>query len=107
MVEPDECPEDRVSLPITARQMNALRALQRNHPDLGELAASIALAFDASMLENPELARTILEVTCRRIVSGEPFARTALIDHLERFREMGCLSLEQVNQFSEQVRKLG
>jgi hypothetical protein len=87
--------------------MNALRALQRRNPDLGELAAAIALAFDASTLDNPELARAILEVTCRRIVSGDPIARTALIDHLERFREMGCLSQQQVNQFSEQVRKLG
>ena len=34
-----------MSLPITARQMNALRALQRKDPDLGELATAIALAF--------------------------------------------------------------
>jgi hypothetical protein len=95
-----------MSLPITARQMNALRALQRKNPDLGELAAAIALSFDASMLENPEMARTILEVTCRRIVSGDSMARTALIDHLERFREMGCLSHQHVNRFSEQVRML-
>jgi len=37
-----------VSLPITARQMNALRALQDTAPELAELASSIALAFDAS-----------------------------------------------------------
>jgi hypothetical protein len=50
-----------VSLPITARQLNALRALQRVNPDLGELATAVALAFDASKVDNPHLARLILE----------------------------------------------
>ncbi|EPM83977.1 hypothetical protein A260_23530, partial [Pseudomonas syringae pv. actinidiae ICMP 19068] len=53
-----------MSLPITARQLNALRALQRTLPELGELAMSIALAFDASRTDSPELARLILEKTC-------------------------------------------
>lgn len=43
-----------VSLPITARQMNALKALQRKGQDLGELAIAIAQAFDATRIENPE-----------------------------------------------------
>lgn len=87
-----------VSLPITARQWRALRALQCSHPDLGELAAAIALAFDASTLDNPELARVILEVTCRRILSGDPIARTALIDHLERSKNwVVCRSSKSVN----------
>ncbi|WP_083492082.1 MULTISPECIES: hypothetical protein [Pseudomonas syringae group] len=59
-------------LPITARQLNALRALQRTDPDLGELATAVALAFDASTIDNPDLARLILEKTCCRIVAGEP-----------------------------------
>jgi hypothetical protein len=42
--------EETVSLPITARQLTALRALQYSHPDLGELAMAIALAFDASQI---------------------------------------------------------
>ena len=58
-----------MSLPITARQLTALRALQQADPDLGELAASIALAFDASQIDNPQLARIILQNTCRRIAA--------------------------------------
>ncbi len=54
-----------MSLPITARQMNALRALQNEAPELAELASSIALAFDHSAVENPHLARLIIETTCR------------------------------------------
>lgn len=54
-----------MSLPITARQMNALRALQDTAPELAELASSIALAFDALAVENPHMARLIIETTCR------------------------------------------
>lgn len=59
-------------LPITTRQMNALRALQRTDPDLGELATATALAFDSSTIENPQMVRRILEKTCRRIVVRPP-----------------------------------
>ncbi|RMQ96159.1 hypothetical protein ALP94_02600 [Pseudomonas savastanoi pv. glycinea] len=98
--------EDTVSLPITARQLNALRALQRVDPDLGELATAIALAFDPSNIENPQLARLILEKTCRRIVAGEPGSHEAMILHLERFGELNCLSPVQVTDFTDRIRKL-
>lgn len=64
-----------MSLPITARQMNALKALQREDPDLGELAIAIAQAFDATRVENPELAALILDKTCRRMVPVSPAVR--------------------------------
>ncbi len=95
-----------VSLPITARQLNALRALQRALPELGELAMSIALAFDASRTDSPELARLILETTCRRMVAGEPGSHDAMIHHLKTFGDLNCLSPEQVSRFTEQIRKL-
>ncbi|KPW80071.1 MULTISPECIES: hypothetical protein [Pseudomonas syringae group] len=95
-----------MSLPITARQLNALRALQRALPELGELAMSITLAFDASRTDSPELARLILEKTCRRMVAGEPGSHDAMIDHLKTFGDMDCLSPQQVSKFTEQIRKL-
>lgn len=95
-----------VSLPITARQLNALRALQRTLPELGELAMSITLAFDASRIDSPELARLILEKTCRRMVAGEPGSHDAMIEHLEIFGDLNCLSPQQVIKFTEQIRKL-
>lgn len=94
-----------VSLPITARQLNALRALQRIDPDLGELATTIALAFDPSSIENPQMARLILEKTCRRIVAGQPGSHEAMIQHLERFGDLDCLSPEQVSDFTDRIRK--
>lgn len=95
-----------MSLPITARQMNALRALQRNYPDLGELATAIALAFDPSAIDNPQLARLILEKTCRRIVVGQPGSHDAMIQHLQTFGELNCLSPAQVSEFTDRIRKL-
>jgi hypothetical protein len=95
-----------VSLPITARQLNALRALQRVNPDLGELATAVALAFDASKVDNPHLARLILEKTCRRIVAREEGGQEALIQHLEHFAALRCLASEQVEEFTERVQKL-
>ena len=95
-----------VSLPITARQLNALRALHRVNPDLGDLASAVALAFDASTIDNPELARLILEKTCRRIVIGQAGSQQAMIQHLEQFGSLECLSPQQVHEFSERIRKL-
>lgn len=95
-----------MSLPITARQLNALRALQHTDPDLGDLATAIALACDPSNIENPQLARLILEKTCRRIVAGEPGSHEAMILHLERFGDLNCLSPAQVADFTERIRKL-
>lgn len=95
-----------MSLPITARQLNALRALQQVNPDLGELASAVALAFDATKIDNPELARLILEKTCRRIITGQLGSRDALVHHLEHFGSLHCLSPEQVADFSERIRRL-
>jgi hypothetical protein len=95
-----------MSLPITARQLNALRALHRANPDLGELASAVALAFDASKIDNPELARLILEQTCRRIVSGQPGSCEVMVQHLQHFGNLECLSSEQVIEFSTRIRKL-
>ena len=95
-----------MSLPITARQLNALRALQRVQPDLGDLARDVALAFDASRVENPELARLILEKTCRRIVAGQAGSQQAMIQHLEHFACLKCLSPRQVVEFTDRLRKL-
>lgn len=95
-----------MSLPINARQLKALRALHQAHPDLGALASAIALAFDASTIDNPQLARLILEKTCRRIVSGQPSSQLALIQHLEHFGELKCLTPEQVVHFSAEIHRL-
>lgn len=89
-----------MSLPITARQLNALRALEHTDSDLGELAMAIALAFDPTTIENPHLARLILEKTCRRIVAGQPGSREAMILHLKTFGNLNCLSPEQVSEFT-------
>lgn len=95
-----------MSLPITARQLNALRALHRADPDLAELASAVALAFDASKIDNPELARLILEKTCRRIVIGEAGSHAVMVRHLEHFGTLRCLSPQQVADFSQRIRKL-
>lgn len=95
-----------MSLPITSRQFNALRALQRANPYLGDLVSDIALAFDASRIENPQLARLILENTCRRIIKGQTGCHKVLIQHLEHFGTLQCLSMPQVADFSERIKKL-
>lgn len=86
--------------------MRALHALQIAYPKLGNLAASIALAFDASKIDNPEMARLILEKTCRRIVTGQVGSHTALIEHLERFASLDCLSHAEVSEFTDRIREL-
>lgn len=95
-----------MSLPIDTRQLSALRALHQAHPDLGALASAIALAFDASAIDNPQLARLILEKTCRRIVAREPDSHLALIQHLQHFGTLKCLTPEQVAQFSAEIHRL-
>jgi hypothetical protein len=95
-----------VSLPITSRQFTALRALQRADPYLGDLVSDIALAFDASRIENPEMARLILENTCRRIIKRKVGCHKVLIQHLEHFGTLECLSAPQVTDFSERIKKL-
>nr|WP_314560412.1 hypothetical protein [uncultured Pseudomonas sp.] len=90
---------------MTARQINALKALQREDPDLGELA--IAQAFDATRVENPELAALILDKTCRRIVVREPGSQEAMVQHLATFGKLNCLTPAQVNDFTERVRRHG
>lgn len=95
-----------MSLPITAGQLRALRALQKANPALGELAGAVALAFDTSKVDNPELARLILEKTCRRIVAGQEGSREVLVQHLEHFGSLGCLSPDQVETFSARIRHL-
>nr|WP_240350519.1 hypothetical protein [Pseudomonas viridiflava] len=77
-----------------------------HRPHLGELATAVALAFDASTIDNPELARLLLEKTCRRIVAGEPGSHEAMILHLERLGELNCLSPAQVTDFTDRIRKL-
>lgn len=98
--------ENRVSLPITARQLAALRVLQQVDPDLGELAAAIALAFDASRIDNPQLARIILQNSCRRIVADQPGSHESMIQHLESFGNLNCLSPAQVTDFTNRIRKM-
>ncbi|WP_032632160.1 hypothetical protein [Pseudomonas syringae] len=95
-----------MSLPSTARQRRAVLALQRVDPDLGQLAAAVALAFDASKIDNPELARLILEKTCRRIAAKQVASREALVQHLEHFGALECLSHSDVVQFSGQITKI-
>lgn len=92
-----------MSLPITARQMNALRAMQDTAPELAELASSIALAFDASAVENPHMARLIIDTTCRRILDREVGSHAVMIQHLEAFGKLNCLSPEQVNEFTARL----
>ncbi|PBQ19287.1 hypothetical protein CCL09_06605 [Pseudomonas congelans] len=95
-----------MSLPITARQMKALRALQDTAPEMAELASSIALAFDASAVENPHMARLIIETTRRRILARQPGRHEVMIQHLETFGELNCLSPEQVSEFTTRLRAL-
>jgi hypothetical protein len=87
--------------------MNALRALQRKDTDLGELDTAIALAFDATMVDNPQMARLILDKTCRRMVARDPGSHEAMIQHLATFGKLKCLTPTQVSDFTDRVRRLG
>ncbi|WP_122499498.1 hypothetical protein [Pseudomonas viridiflava] len=86
--------------------MNALRAQQDTAPVLAELASEISLAFDPSAIENPQTARLIIEKTCRRILDRPPGIHEAMIQHLESFGELNCLSPEQVSEFTNRLRTL-
>ena len=99
-------PGGQIVVTITARQLIALRALQRTAPELGELAKSVALAFHASNIKNLQLARLILEKTCRRIFAGEPGSLDAVILQLETFGDLNCLSPAQVSELTDRIRKL-
>lgn len=93
-------------LPITAAQLRAFRALQTANPALGELASAVVLAFDTSRIDNPQLARLILERTCRRIVTGQEGSHEVLIRHREHFGTRGCLSASQVVEFSDGLHRM-
>lgn len=93
-------------LPITSRQRAALRQLRRTDPQLAALAMGIAQTFDSSKVENPEMARVILDVTCQRISRGDPLAGDALIHHLEHFDSLGCFGPGQLADFLHQVHTL-
>ncbi|WP_095096539.1 hypothetical protein [Pseudomonas sp. Irchel 3A5] len=93
-------------LPITPAQLVTLRMLRCSHPGLARLAIAVANVFDTSVIENPELARLILEKTCRRIAAGEPGSHEAMILHLKRFGQLNCLSPAQVTDFTYRIRKL-
>ena len=95
-----------MSLPITARQLSALRALHESHPDLGALASEVALAFDASKIDNPELARAILEKTCCRIVARQPGSRAAMVQHLAHFAALHCLTDDEAAQFIQRINRI-
>lgn len=75
-----------MSVPITARQMNALKSLQRSNPDIDELAGEVTLAFDAAKIDNPELTRAILEKTCRRICLAKKVVEMRSFSTLSIFR---------------------
>ncbi|WP_116866249.1 hypothetical protein [Pseudomonas syringae] len=95
-----------MSLPITARQMNALSTLQGTAAVLSGQASEISLAFDPSAIENPQMARLIIEKTCRRILDPKPGSHEAMIQHLESFGELNCSSPEQVSEFTNRLRAL-
>lgn len=86
-------------------------ATERALPELGELTISIALAlalaFDATRHDNPELARLNLKATCRRMVASEPGSHDAIIHHLKTFGDLNCLSPQQFNGFTERIREFG
>ena len=90
-------------LPISSRQLATLRQLRRTHPTLATLAINVAHAFDSAKVDNPEIACVILEVTCRRIVSGDPMACEALLRHLGHFSYLDCFSSERLREFENQV----
>lgn len=95
-----------MSLPITTKQQRSLRLLQVSHPELGFLAVDIAQEFDASAIDNPELARVILEKTCRRIIAGEAGALEVMIQHIKHFGALNCLSSKQVAGYVQQLRNM-
>lgn len=97
---------EHMSLPITARQLKALRARQVENPELGGLASAIALVFDASVIENPHMARVSFEKTCRRIVLGQAGSHEALIKHLKHSVQLNCLCSDQVVHFSKRLRQI-
>ncbi|OCW24991.1 hypothetical protein [Pseudomonas sp. S3E12] len=96
-----------MSRPITARQMNALKELQREDPDLGELAIAIAQVFDATRVENTELAALILDKTCRRMGAREPGSQEAMIQHLATFGKLNYLTPTQVSDFTDRISRHG
>ncbi|KPW25319.1 hypothetical protein IFT86_16920 [Pseudomonas syringae] len=52
------------------------------------------------------MARLIIETTCRRILARQPGSHEVMIQHLETFGELNCLSPEQVNEFTTRLRAL-
>jgi hypothetical protein len=96
-----------VPLPITARQRAALRQLRRTHPLLAALAVAVEQSFDSSKIDNPEIARVILDVTCQRIVRGDPLAADALVRHLDHFSSLDCFGPDQLADFLDQIHRLG
>lgn len=95
-----------MTLPITQKQQADLRLMRRSHPVLAKLATAVAIAFEPSQIDNPEMARVILDVTCRRIIAGDQAAKDALIGHLEYFGKLNCLTPTQFTEFIQTIREL-
>lgn len=64
------------------------------------------MAFNASAVESPHMARLIIETTWRRILARQPGSHEVMIQHLETFGELNCLSPEQTSEFTTRLQAL-
>jgi hypothetical protein len=92
-----------VPLSLIHNQQLDLRLLQRSHRELAQIVTTIIENFDSGAIDNPQLAGLILEKTCRRIVANEKNASAVLIQHLELFGSMGCLSVKLVTDLIDRI----
>ncbi|MCH5537446.1 hypothetical protein [Pseudomonas savastanoi] len=52
------------------------------------------------------MARLIIETTWRRILARQPGSHEVMIQHLETFGELNCLSPEQTSEFTTRLQAL-
>lgn len=98
-------PFEDISLPmlITAAHEPFLSLIESKNPSLIAFCTEIFEAFNADASQNPESDSAIIIVAISRIAAGDPTAKTAMLRHLRKFQQQGCLTAKEVSVFSRQL----
>lgn len=93
-------------LPTNGKQSDSLAKLRSDHPEYGLLACTIAERFDPRAVVNADLATSVIVMLCRRLAENEAAALISFLHHLDKFHEIGALTLRDVQTLKASVKAL-
>lgn len=79
-------------LPHSHQVHEGFEALRQTHPEVAELAAAISEALDAEVVFDPEVAREMIYVLCRRLLQNRQAGGGHLLAQLKMWYLEGALS---------------